>query len=64
MNSNDDSASPWNTSLYIFASGKLLSRAVNSILLVFMVFSINLMTSSDILYIMRQCIIQLWGTIS
>ena len=49
INSNGDSASPWNIPLWIFASAKLLPPAVNSTLRVFMLFSIKFMTSSDIL---------------
>ena len=64
MNSNGDRASPGKIGLWIFASAKLLPPAVNSTLQVFMVFSIKFMTSSDILYILRQFIIQLCGTIS
>ena len=52
MNCNGDSVSPWNIPLWIFASTKLLPLAVNSTFLVFMVFSIKFMTSSDILYIL------------
>ena len=62
-NSNGDSASPWNMPLWIFASANLFPPAVNSPLLVYMVFSINYTTWSGILYILRQCSIQLWGTI-
>ena len=58
MNSKDDRASPWKIPLWIFASANLLPPAVNSILQVFMVLSMKFMTSSDILYILRQCIIQ------
>ena len=63
-NSNGDSASPWKIPLWIFASAKRLPPTVNSTLQVFMVFSIKFMTSSDILYILKQFIIQLCGTIS
>ena len=62
MNSNYDSASPWNMPLWTFASAKLL--LVNFTFQVFMAFSINFMTSSDILFILKQFIIQLCGTIS
>ena len=48
MNSKGDRACPWNILLRIFTSVKLLPPAVNSILQVFMVFSIKFMTSSDI----------------
>ena len=61
MNSNSDSASPWNIPLWTFASAKLLPSAVNSTSQVFMVFSIKFMISSDILYILRQFIIQVCG---
>ena len=40
---------------------KLFLPAFNSSLQVSMVFSINFITSSSILYILRQCDIQLWG---
>ena len=40
MNSNGDSASPWNIPLEIFASAKLLPPTVNSTQQVFMVFLI------------------------
>ena len=63
-NSNGDSASPWNMPLWIFTSAKIFPSAVNSTLQVSVFFSINFMTSSGILYILRQCNIQLWGTIS
>ena len=46
----DDFSSPWNISLWIFASAKFSPLAINSTLQVFMVFSIKIMTSSDILY--------------
>ena len=58
MSSNGDSASLWNIPLWIFASVKLLPSTVNSTLQVFMVFSVKFMTSSDILYILKQFIIQ------
>ena len=64
MNVNGDSGSFWNILLLIFASAKLLPPAVNSILQVFMVFLIKFMTSYDILYILRQFIMQLFGTIA
>ena len=62
MNRNADSASPLNIPLWIFASAKLFPFAVNSTLQVFMGFSIKFMTFSDILYILRQFIIQLSRT--
>ena len=52
INSESDSTSPWNITLWIFASAKLYSSAVNSTLQVFTVFSIMFMTSSNILYIL------------
>ena len=64
MDSNGDSASSWNEPHWIFASAKLLPPAVISTLLVFMVFSIVFRTSCDILYILRQFIVHLWGTTS
>ena len=64
MNSKGDWASLRKIPLWIFASAKLLPPAVNSTLQVFMVLSIKIMTSCDILYILRQFIIQLCGTIS
>ena len=64
MNSNGDSASPSKIYLWIIASANLLPPAVNSTLQVSMVFSMKFMISCDILYILRQCIIQLCGTIS
>ena len=57
MNNKGDRASPLKISLWSFASDKLLPPAVNSTLQVFLVFSIKFMTSSDILYILRQFII-------
>ena len=57
MNSNGDNASSWNIPLCLFASAKLLPPAVNSTLQVFKFFSIQFMTSCDILYILRQFII-------
>ena len=64
MNSNNDRVSPWKIPLWIFASAKLLPPAVNSTFQVFMILSIKIMTSCDILYILRLFIIQLCGTIS
>ena len=43
--------------IYHFASAKHLPPTVNSTLQVFIVFSIKFMTSSGILYILRQFII-------
>ena len=63
-NSNSDSASPWNIPLWIFASAKLFSPAVNFTLQFSMVFSIKFTISSGIFYISGQFIIQLCGTIS
>ena len=42
----------------------LFPLVVNSIVQVSWVFSMNFMPSWGILYILRQCTIQLWGTIS
>ena len=64
MNSKGDSASPWKMPLLIFVSAMLLPPAVRSTLQVFMVFSMKLMTSCNILYILRQCNIQLCGSVS
>ena len=64
MNCKSDCASPWKIRLWIFISAKLLPPAVSSTLQVFMVCSMKFMTSCDILYILRQCIIQLCRTIS
>ena len=58
------SASPWKIPLWIFASAKLLPPALNSTLQIFMVLSIKFITSCDILYFLKQIIIQLCGTIS
>ena len=43
INSNGDSASPWNILLGIFLSAKLFPPAINSTLQVFMVISIKFM---------------------
>ena len=59
MNSKGDRASPWKIPLWIFASANLLPSAVSSTLQVFVVLSMKLMTSSDILYMLRLFIIQL-----
>ena len=64
MNSKGDSASPWKMPLWIFVSAMLLPPAVSSTLHVFMVCSMKFMTSCDILCILRQCNIQLCGSIS
>ena len=64
MNCNRDNACPWNILLWVFASAKLFPAAVNFTLQVFIVFYIKCMTSSDILYILKQFIIYLCGTIS
>ena len=64
MNSKGYSAYPWKISLWIFVSAMLLPPDVSSTLQVFMVCSMNFMTSCDILYILRQCSIQLCGSIS
>ena len=47
----------------IFVSARLFPPAVNSTLQFFMVFSMKFITSCDILYILRQFISQLCGTI-
>ena len=64
MNSKDDRVSPWKIPLWIFVSVKLHPPAVNSTFQVFIVSLIKFMTSCDILYILRQFIIQLCGTMS
>ena len=64
MNSRGDSASPWKIRLWIFVLAKLFPPAANSTLQFFMVFSMKFIVSRDILYILRQFIIQLSGTIS
>ena len=64
MNSKGDSGSPWKMPLWIFVSAKLLPSAVSFTLQVFMVCSMNFMTSCDIFYILRQCSIQLCGSVS
>ena len=51
-NSNGDSASPWNMPLWNFSSAKLFHPAVNSTQQIIMVFSIKIMTASDILRIL------------
>ena len=61
--SNSDSASPCKIPHWIFTSVKCFPPAVTSTRQ-FFIFSINLKTSSDILYILRQSIIQLCGIIS
>ena len=63
-NSNDDSASPWNIPLWIYTFAKIFLPAFSFTLQFFMVSSMNLMTSSDILHILRNFIIQLCRTIS
>ena len=57
LNSNGDIASSSKLPLSIFASAKHLPPAVNSTFQVFMVFSVWFMTTSDILYILKQFII-------
>ena len=54
MNSRGDSTSPWKIPLWIFVSAQFIPPVVNSTLQFFMVFSMKLMTSCDILYISRQ----------
>ena len=62
--SNGDGVSPWKISLWMFDSAKIFPPVVNSIFQVFMVFLMKFMTSSDILYILRLFIIQLFRNIS
>ena len=57
-NYNGDSVSSRNIPLWIFTSAKVFNPTVNSTLLFFMVSSMKFMTSSDILDILRQSIIQ------
>ena len=64
MNCRGDNVSPCKIPLWIFVSAKLYPPAVNSLLQFFMAFSMKFMISCDILYILRQSIIQLCGTIS
>ena len=64
INNNGDNASPRKISHWIFTPDKLFPPAVYSTLQFSTVFSINFMTSLDILYIWIQCIIQLWKTLS
>ena len=54
--------SPWKIPLWIFTSVKLFPLVVSSPRQFCMVFSIKLVTSLDISYILRQSIIQLWGS--
>ena len=63
MNSKGNCASPWKIPLWIFVSAMLLPPAVSSTLQVCMVCLMMFITSCDILYILRQCNIQLCGTI-
>ena len=51
INSNSNCGTPWNITLWIFASAKLFPPANNSTLPIFTVFSIKFVTSSDILNI-------------
>ena len=64
MNSKDDTVSHCKMPPWIFVSAMLLPPAVSSALQIFMVSSMQFMTSFDILYILRQCNIQLCGSIS
>ena len=64
INNNGESAFPWKAPFWIFPSFRLFLPAVDSTLQFFMVFSVNFMTSSDILYSIRQSIIQLCEIIS
>ena len=64
-NINGDTASPWNTFLWIFTSVNLFLPAINSTFQVCMVFSINCTTWSGILYIFGLCSFLgtfLWGS--
>ena len=63
-NSNGDNESVTKIPLKIFTSAKLFPPAVCSTLQFSMIFSINFMTSSDILYILRQSTTHLYETIS
>ena len=63
-NSNGDTASPWKIALWIFPSTNLFPHAVGFTRQFSMEYSINFMTSPDILYILRQSIIQLCRTLS
>ena len=63
-NINGDSASLRKIPPLILTWAKLFLPAVNSTLQASTVFSINVKTSLNILYIFRQCIIQVWGTMS
>ena len=60
-NSSSDSASPRKVLPWIFASAKGFPPAVIFILQFSMVFSKTFITSSDIFYILRQCIILFCG---
>ena len=55
--SNSHRESPRNIPLRIFTTANLFLPSASSTLQVFMFFLINLLTSSDILYILRQAII-------
>ena len=63
-NSNCDSASHWNMPRWIFTFADLFPRVVNCTFSVSMAFLMNIMTSSGIIFILRQCNIQICGTIS
>ena len=63
-NSSGDRASPWNIPLRIITSVKLFPSNFSLALQFCMVYSINYMTSPDILYILRESIIHLCRTIS
>ena len=56
-NSNDDSAFSWKISLWIITSPNLFPLAVSSTLQFSLIFSINFMTSPNVLYIFKQSII-------
>ena len=63
-NRNGDNTSPRKILLRISVPAKLFPLAINSTLQFLIVSSINLMTLSDILYILRQFIILLCWTVS
>ena len=64
INSSSKSESPWKMFLWIFTSARVYPLAVNSIFQFFMVFAMNFMTLSNILYIFGLSIILVRKTIS
>ena len=60
INSNGDNTTPWKIPFWIFVSALLFPLAISLTRQFFMIFSINFMTLADILYILRQSIIQFW----